>query len=147
MNNSYIDSVIHFFKQKYNIKDVDCKIEFFDEEYSILLGSYNNKTNVITICSKLNTNDLTETLFHELIHWWQFKVKKSLKIENVNMNMDFCQSHRRRQRHKKVSMKLFNGICTDNISYYIKPHEEEARKLSKELSNEWNGLQSNLTIL
>lgn len=154
MNNNDLHSAIEFFKFKNNLESIDCKF-IFNEKYvislfGIILGNYDIKNNIIEICGckYRSRNDLVKTVFHELIHYWQCKIVKKLKLESRFKNGEFCQDINENKslikdvyhyhEHPHVINILYNNLETNNIEYRKKPHEIEATDLSNELFNEWN---------
>jgi hypothetical protein len=144
---STIDSVICFFKKKYNLSET-CDIEFKNGiNFNDILGSYSTTESKITIYGLrfFSHNTTIKTLFHELIHYLQHKIWKTLRIIFEDRNDDFCQMFRSPNEslikdyyHYYFKPQVaYKEINTTNIRYLNKPQEIEARKLSGELFREW----------
>ena len=166
----YLESAIQFFQSKFGIDKVDCKFEYttFKEHYHnipkkyrlilpVTLGYYDPFTNTIGIngVDRRQRNELVGTMFHELVHWWQHRVIKTLNyltapplkcgcfdIDDVIDDkpvLNDCYHQYTRPASPYGRKKLFyNSTDTTDIRYWEKPHEVEARKMAKELFAEWN---------
>lgn len=153
----YLNSAIEFFKRKHGLESLSCKIEFkrFRDygttkrhfKHLRTLGSYEPISNKIEVegCDFHPRNQLVRTLFHELTHYWQTKVVKKLtfiyEFANQQVSKDYSdQSLIKDWYHgHPVSRKvLYDNASTDNTFYWFKPQEVEARKVAKEMFDEWN---------
>lgn len=140
----YLNSAIKFFEGQYNCK-VNCKIQYHDNQSLFFKGVYSPDENTIDIygVSVYDEKQLVTTLFHELVHYWQHKVVKTLhSIPLSEFGIpEFCQSYGGYSRSKINNYRdvliLFNGIDTTRIPYEDKPHEIEACELSEELNEEF----------
>ena len=139
----YLNSAISFFEEQYNCK-INCKIQYHDERSIFFKGVYSPDENIIDIygVAVYDNKQLVTTLFHELVHYWQHKIVKSLhSIPLSEFGIpDFCQDHSgysSKIKNYRDVLILFNGIDTTHIPYEDKPHEIEARELSEELNNKF----------
>lgn len=145
----YLHGALEFFKQFHKLSSITCEIDFSYELSRNTLGYYDIEKNKIKIyfCHIRSRNELVKTLLHELVHYWQAQIVKTLKIVSFIRNEDFCQSfpenrsclldayHSPEFQVKKV---LYQNIDTSVIDYWDRPHEMEARQKSQELFTAWN---------
>lgn len=139
-------NAVRYFEQYYDCK-VDCDITF-DNEFinSNVFGCYLTFLNVIKIfgCHHRQRNDLVEALFHELIHYRQYKVLKTLHLVKKCKTYLFCGEVTTSLRSRSLlndvyhrtdledsHMLCFRGIPVNNYTYENMSHEIEARQLSK----------------
>ncbi len=155
----YLESAVSFFKKKHGLTSIDCEIEYRrHRDTGVLvaffgrfttLGDYDIVTNKIRIhgCDYYSRNQLVNTLFHELTHYWQSKIVKTLKRLTLIPNGELCQDFNENRSlindwyhtYPKVSKAVYyNNVDTTNIDYRNKPHEIEARKMAEEMFQEWN---------
>jgi len=155
----YLQSALEFFKKKHGLTSIDCQIEYKRHRDTqaltaffggfTTLGSYDIVDNKIRVygCDYYPRNQLVNTLFHELVHYWQAKILKSLKRITMVRNGEMCQDHYPDKplitdwyhSYPKITMRIaHNDVDTTDIDYRNKPHEIEARKLADEMFQEWN---------
>ncbi len=155
----YLQSALEFFKKKHGLNSIDCQIGYVSnlDCWSLFLGgfttlgSYDIVDNKITVygCNHYSRNQLVKTLFHELIHYWQSKIVKTLKRVAHIHNGELCQDFNENRSlikdwyhcYPQVMRIVHNNVDTTNIDYRNKPHEIEARQLANELFQEWNMLE------
>jgi hypothetical protein len=140
----YLNSAIKFFEDQYKCK-VNCDIKYHDSQSLFFKGVYSPDENTIDIygLSLYDKKQVVTTLFHELVHYWQHKVVKTL--HSIPMSEfgipEFCQIHGGYSNSKINNYRdvliLFNDIDTTRMPYEDKPHEIEARELSEKLNNEF----------
>jgi len=140
----YFNSAILFFEEQYKCK-VNCKIQYHDDRSFFFKGVYSSDENSIDIygVSVYDRKQLVTTLFHELVHYWQHKVVKTLHyIPLSDFGIpEFCQIYSGYSLSKINNYRdvliLFNDIDTTRMPYEDKPHEIEAIELSEKLNEEF----------
>lgn len=148
--NQFLMNAVRYFELLYDCK-VDCKFVFFEGFVDTKTrGFYDLVSNTVTLlgCHVLQRNRLVETLFHELIHYWQYKIEKTLQYVEKCPTYSFCGEintsshsksllndvyHRSNDGRRHSYKFLFKENSTSSYSYYDKPHEVEARELAKNL--------------
>ena len=130
----YLQSALEFFKKKHGLTSIDCQIEYkryrdtkvlttFFGRFTTL-GSYDIVDNKIQVygCDYYPRNQLVSTLFHELVHYWQAKIIKSLKKEFIHLD-EFCQGFNETRSfitdwyhcYPKIIKIIHNDVDTTNI--------------------------------
>lgn len=156
----YLESALAFFKRKYGLSDVSCSVEYKRHRDTLVLrrffgiihvkGHYTPTENKIGIegCDCRSRNELVHTLFHELVHYWQYMIVKKLRYVffEQNTNPSGCQPSGERvilddwyhTYPKQVPVLYYDSIAVDSIDYWNRPYEIEARELADKLFEEWN---------
>lgn len=113
-NLKLLEEAEYFFAEQYNV-DVDCNFIFNAACLGTCRGVYNFSSNLIEVygISTYSQRELAITTFHELIHYWQHKIVKTLDLIG--------------------SRCFYKGVDVSDIEYGNLPHEIEARKLSANL--------------
>lgn len=137
---NYLKKAVVFFEQKYNCK-IKCAIKYYEHGSFMFQGSYYPLDKSISIYGLgIYTNrELATTLFHELVHYWQHNVVKTLAAV-TDIDHGFCQNdggYRRRKKKNNPVRIFYSGKDTSTIEYENQPHEIEARELSAKLIKEY----------
>jgi hypothetical protein len=84
---------------------------------------HHTRTVVMWQSHTLSVADFVDYLFHELIHWWQHNVAKTLKYK-LFVNGKLCIPER----------TYFKGKRTDQLKWGDQPEEQEAVRFARRLS-------------
>lgn len=148
----YLDAMSHylwcamkFFEGEYAVSTKDCKISLMSNFDGAKCGKVEFKakymldTNQIVIYGglSLDPEDLVDSIFHELIHWRQAIVQKSLYFKKYVYQSQIQQLKDWIQNSHREPLVMYNDVVTNDIEYLNKPHEIEARLLSARLMERW----------